>query len=207
MCLFLATIISCKNDKETKTKEVKEEKKEVISEIESISEASIPLVSRWTKNNMTIVESEQDDDFNAIILSRTDASKPAFTSFENVQIYNGSTYKISVLVKGAEKQSAFGMRVQSKYPNRVDAVFDLDSGKVIDVKHLGKGLADNVKAEIEHKTGDWYLCTITADLFEDSIRVIFGPTNSSLKPEIWEAKTGENNSVYLAPSSFKILEF
>lgn len=173
-----------------------------------ISEALIPNVSRWDR--ISIKLTRENDLFNnqeIFLMTRVDESKPAYGSFQHVKIESGSTYKLSVIVKRAEIGKGFAMRVQSVYPDRVDAVFNLEKGEVVNTKISGKEFAENIKATIQPMKGGWYKCTLVSDLFSDHIRVVLGPTNANINPAIWETKTLINNNVYIVPSSLKMEEF
>lgn len=196
---------SCKNEKKINTTD--ETYKNRNNKEQPISEAQVPIISRWTKNNISIVEGSSINNSETVVLTRTDAAKPSFASFENIQIYNGSTYKISFKVKSTEELTAFGLRIQKNYQNRVDALFGLDQEKIIATNITGKDFAENVTTEIIFLEDGWYQCIIYADLYTENVRVVFGPSKRTIEPEKWEAKTNENNSIILVPTAIKIQEF
>lgn len=202
---LLIGVFGCKTDQKKTTK-----KEITIKEVVEIpiSEATIPDFYKWTKNQITFLDQAyQFNDQKVYLMSRNDVSKPAFASFQNVKINLASTYKMSVIVKKGVEGKDFAIRAQAVYPNRVDAIFDLEEGKVVNTKISGKEFAENEKATIESLGDGWYKCSISADLYSDSIRIVFGPTNADIIIGSWERKTEAESNVYIIPSSLKIEEF
>lgn len=209
LALLLLIIVSCKNESKQKnaeelTKEVlKEEKKENI-----LSEAVIPEFSQWFSNKILFNQSDTENYNGEMIylMEREDASQPGYSGINNIKIRNGSTYKFSVIVKRASIGKNFALRLQGVYPNRVDAVFDLETGLVKESIITGAELAENDNAIIESIGDGWYKCSLYADVFADYVRVVFGPTTNKLKTGLWETRTGEKSNTLIVPTSLKLEE-
>ena len=83
------------------------------------------------------------------LMTKLDGYKLAFSALHNVKINNGSTYKLSLIVKKPDIGEGFGLRIQGVYSQRVDAIFDLNLGKVIGAEIHELELAENNRATIE----------------------------------------------------------
>lgn len=201
--LLVTLIFSCKgntnksNDTENSIEKIAQE--EVKEDI--ISSVAIPDFSKWYNNEITFSDSEESykNEFSKLI-SRNNSNKPGYSSIDNLKIFNGSTYRLSVIVKRAGVGKNFALRMQGVYPNRVDAVFDLETGIVKEALISGEGFAENSKAEIESLENGWYKCILYADVFSEYIRVVLGPTTNKLKTGLWETRTGEKSNAYILTS-------
>ena len=96
--------------------------------------------------------------------------------------------------------------MQGVYPNRVDAVFDLETGLVKETLISGTELAENNKATMESLGGGWYKCSLYADIFAEYMRIVFGPTTNKLKTGLWETRTGELSNTIIVTKSLQLLE-
>ena len=99
------------------------------------------------------------------------------------------------MVKKGEKDNVFGLRIQGIYPDRVDAVFDLDKGDVLGIKK-SKDFT-NESASIEPLENGWYKCSITAQVNSDFVKILFGPTSAEKDIVGWEGKTSEKQKFIL----------
>jgi hypothetical protein len=109
------------------------------------------------------------------------------------------------MVKKGVTGELFGLRIQGDYPNRVDAIFDLQKGVV----RGSNGLLnfENVATNIEEKENGWYKCSISVTILAKDVRVIFGVTNNSRNIETWEASINQNQDLFLIPESLILEEF
>ena len=83
-----------------------------------------------------------------------------------------------------------GLRTQGEYPNRVDAIFDLDKGVVKD-QSIGGNFKD-VNATIKSLGDDWYLCTLSGKIMSSNVKIILGPTISEIDTGAWEGVTNKD---------------
>lgn len=212
LVVVLLITFSCKNEK----KEVKEPKiinKEIVEPVKVqeivISESKIPPYSNWINNGIII--SETSENFNGegvILMSRENGTNSSYTGLNNLMVEYGSTYKVSIIVKKGGVGKDFALRIQGVYPNRVDAIFDLETGKVKEPKISGDDeLAEKAKATIESLGNGWYKCSLYSDIFAKYVRVVLGPTKGNLNTTLWETRTGEKSSTYIVPLSLKLEEY
>jgi GDPmannose 4,6-dehydratase len=61
-------------------------------------------------------------------------------------------------------------------------------------------------ATIEHLGGGWYMCSLSANLFNDYVRVVMGPTTNKLKTGLWETRTGKKSNALIVANSLKLDE-
>lgn len=210
LVLLITTIgLACKNEPKSNIKPTHvEQDKKVVAEINSLSTVDIPDLSKWYNNEITIIDSEESYNGElAKLISRNDSNKPGYSGIDNLNIFYGSTYRLSIIIKRADIGKNFALRMQGVYPNRVDAVFDLETGIVKEALISGEGFAENSKAEIESLGNGWYKCILYADVFSEYIRVVLGPTTNKLITGLWETRTGEKSNAYFIPSSLKLEEF
>lgn len=208
---FVFLFFSCENKpkKKDNSKEKTEQLKKSKNEERVLSEVLIPELSNWDNNGIVIVEANEFfQGEQAILLSREDPLKLAFSAIKNLKIQQGSTYRVSVIVKKSSIGKDFGLRILDTYPNRVDAIFDLSSGTVKEPKITGeKQFAENPKATIESLGEGWYKCSLFSDLYVDYIRIVLGPTKGNLNTSLWETRTREKSEVFLIKSMLKLQEY
>ena len=207
--VFILTMFGCKNEnKENKTEDTTNQAIVVENKENILSEAIIPEFSQWFSNKITFIQSESENYFGetTYLMAREDATQPAYSGINNIKIQNGSTYKFSVLVKKADIGKNFALRIQGVYPNRVDAVYDLEAGIVKESLITGVELAENDRATIEPMGDGWYKCSLYADVFANYVRIVFGPTTNKLKTGLWETRTGEKSNTFIIPTSLKLEE-
>jgi len=153
-----------------------------VSEIESYRTLFTPL-------------DENYQDKSAFILSRISTEESAFSSSKKISTKAGNIYKLNLVIKKGNKGSLFGLRIQGIYPDRVDAVFDLDKGDVLGIKK-SKDFT-NESASIEPLENGWYKCSITAQVNSDFVKILFGPTSAEKDIVGWEGKTSEKQKFIL----------
>ncbi|MEM5565633.1 DUF4296 domain-containing protein [Psychroserpens sp. AS72] len=120
-------------------------------------------------------------------VSRISNNTPAYLIIKNQKITSGETVLVTIYVQKTNDKSALGLRISGIYPNRVDAIFDLENSKLIGVK--SKGYFENEDASIELIDEEWYKCTISAKANIDEIQIIYGPTDADKPIGSWEGKS------------------
>tara|TARA_B110000879_G_scaffold73235_1_gene102308 strand:- start:2613 stop:4409 length:1797 start_codon:yes stop_codon:yes gene_type:complete len=169
---------------------------------------TIPLTrfENWINNEMNLIQTSlQHNNTLVFNLKRRDVLKSGYISIPNIKVNYGSRYRVNVLVKKGANGELFGLRIQGDYPNRVDAIFDLQKGIVQGSNGLKN--FENVKATIEETKNGWYKCSIAVNILTKDIRVVFGVTNTSRNIESWEASINQNHDLFLIPDSLILEEF
>lgn len=157
--------------------------------------------NRLTRLDLIKPDSNFYDEYR---LKRKSKSEPCFLSTLPLNVISGSNYSITVKVKKGDKGHILGLRLQGVYPDRADAVFDLHTGKLIDVK-ASKDFS-NANANIVSLGDGWYNCTLSANVKGDEITIILGPTSKEKNILGWEGKTPELLDINFIPSSISIEE-
>ena len=195
---------------------IKEELKRLKSEFKfddveikenALKEFSIPELSAWRKNQVIFEKANSTFKGKKVYrLSRNNISKSGFTDVNNININYGNKYETSIIVKKGI-DDFFGLRIQEAYPDRIDAVFDLNSGIVKGVKNANGGSFEQEKAEITSLGNGWYKCAVFGKINASRLRIIFGSTNYSTNNILsWEAATKEPSSVFISPKSLMVKE-
>lgn len=197
--------MSCKEEnKNTQDTFIKQQTKTQIKE--PLQDVMLPKAEFWRHQEISMIRSSELDSKDTIYsMSREIVTKPAYTAISNLKIFKGSDYELSVKVKKGENSSGFGLRIQSIYPNKMDAVFDLEKGEVIGYTH--KGDFYNLHANISNLNNDWYLCSLKGEVLYDKISLVFGPTTNKSSVSSWESKSQTKSDIYIIPSSLKLLEY
>lgn len=201
---LLILAIGCKNEKkQTEEDQLISEPKSEIIEAQVLDTLAVPKFEYWSHNdNVTIV-----DQGNGIVqINRKDASVAGYSSINNISTFAGSKYRVSFLVKKGDKGNQFGLRLSSVYPNRADAVFDLNNGSVVGT--YSDGDFENESAKIELIGDDWYKCSLSTEVFSNKIFVFFGSTNASKRVSHWEGKGGDKyaSDIYINRDNILIEE-
>jgi hypothetical protein len=144
-------------------------------------------------NKAVVVENSKINNKNAFKVTRIDKSTSAFVKISNIETSYGEDYKVTMLVKKQDGNSQFALRLISKYPNRVDAVFNINKGVLKDVVTIG--YFENSSAKIEPSTNGWYKCTVTVQPNAENLNIIFGPTSDEKKIIGWEGKSNNLSSI------------
>lgn len=195
LTLILLTTFSCKNEvKRLNEGEKVKEKTEIITNVE------IPKYNLWGKVRIELEETPlMYGENKAYTLSRTTISESSFAHTQKIMVEWDTDYQASVIVKKGEKTNFFAMRISAAYPDRVDAIFDLEKGIVKGVKR-GRDFKKE-SATIENLGGGWYKCNIKVMVSEVDIKIGFGPTAEEKKIAGWEGETNGLEDIYIIPSS------
>ncbi|MCB0437201.1 MAG: hypothetical protein KDD20_00535 [Mangrovimonas sp.] len=195
---LLMVTFSCKNEKKAEEKvDQPEAPKEKQYELVKKFDARDMLI--WTKTRIGC-EQTTEVQFSELPykLSRETQTESSFQSTNLIPVTYANNYKVSVIAKKGSS-SFFGLRISGAYPDRVDAVFDLEKGEVKGVKK-GQDF-ENEDASIEALGDGWYKCSVSANVSADNIRILFGPTAAEKEILGWEGKVEQESSVYFIPSS------
>ena len=142
------------------------------------------------------------NDNEVLKVSRKTTLSSAYAQMSDVDIQPNSEVEVTVYVRKSNDKNALGVRISGVYPNRVDAIFDLDSTSLKGIK--AKGYFKNEIASITHIEKDWYLCKIKARADIDKVKIIFGPTSTDASVGAWEGKSDIFSTVYLTIPTIKV---
>nr|WP_321221289.1 hypothetical protein [uncultured Psychroserpens sp.] len=177
----------------------------IIEEEPKIEHIKIPDVSLWVKNKVNVSTTSQVLNKQvAYRISRTNTVASSYAVVANNKVNNGAYYKTSVKLKKGDAGTIFGLRVQGQYPNRLDAIFNLEKGTVKEVSTGGN--FDNVKATMTPLGDGWYQCDLYGNIKTNTIKIILGPTSKDKISKNWEGVATENCEALIIPSSLKIEE-
>jgi len=202
LLITLAFIFNCKGEQ-------KKDKAQVSKTVKVAQSIILPNHSLWSLNRLTLVESEKklnDSENQEFLLYRTSTFQTAYASVNNIPVESGNYYRASILVKKDDLGVGgfFGLRIIGDYPNRVDAVFDLEKGLLKGVADVGDFFKGNAKIEDAGK--GWYKCSLIAEVYSNKLKIILGPTSGFGKTITWEGTTKDKSSVYIIPSSLVLEE-
>lgn len=168
-------------------------------------EISLPETTSWVSKNELMSKTTLSYSGNAVYkLNRESLTEPAYTTVNNIKAKKNSFYKTSIIAKKGDNSNYLGLRISGIYPDRVDAVFDLDKG-VVDGMGQG-GSFRNENASIEALGDGWYQCTLSGKVNTNNIKILFGPTNKKARTRSWESKIDEECDVYIVPLSLMVEE-
>ncbi|WP_204344470.1 phage head spike fiber domain-containing protein [Psychroserpens algicola] len=158
-------------------------------------------LTHWNTIRVNLEPSEfQHQNQEVYKVSRSVADQTAYLISKRESL-KGELHKVSLVVKKGDNNSNFGLRIQGVYPNRVDAVFNLDKGIVDGVSKNGD--FTNEKAQIESLGDGWFRCTLFGKVQSNSVNVICGPTDKSLEVIRWEAPTHTSGNIYFVPNTLR----
>lgn len=136
------------------------------------------------------------------IMARNSSNNPSYTFISNIKIMYGKKYKVNFLVKKGDIGKQFGLRVQGVYPNRVDAVFDIENGNLNGVFTTGE--LDRGKVKIVPDKDGWFMRSLSDQTYNENVRVVFGPTNNDRNIESWQASLKGNPDLFIIPSRLQV---
>ncbi len=202
IAVLALTVLACKDEKkskENKVKEVEKPKTELV-----FIDVPLPEFSLWEsiRTDLTKSTTVLFEGIDTHRLERATIKESAYIRAKNIKVDSSGIYRVSITVKKGESSGLFGLRISGAYPNRVDAVFDLEAGKVKGVKAV-KGF-ENESATINSLDDGWYLCTVTANVAAERVSILFGSTTESRKIVSWEGVTKSKGAIYIVPTSLKL---
>jgi len=198
LLLLLIMVFACKEEKTQAPKE--------LTVKNSIVKSFSPIdMKSWTKKKVSL-DFVAEVEFNELVyhLKRTSKTESAYLSSPPIAVNYASVYRISIIVKKAENTNNFGLRLSGSYPDRVDAIFNLENGTIIDKKASRD--FEFAEATIESLTDGWYKCTLKAEVAADNIKIVIGGTDLKRTVISWEGKTENLDDVYIVPSSIVLEE-
>lgn len=188
-------VFSCKDEK--KHQETKPSIEEKVNVVKSVLLPNYPF---WKSKNITINQNGNSFDIYKVFdITRGTAKETSYLMVDNISVSKESICKVIVIVKKGNSDSLFGLRIMGAYPNRIDAVFNLENGSEKDTKITG-GFS-NGSSKIEHLEEDWYKCTVEAKVNTGDVKIILGPTSSDSNTITWEADTNNQEHIQILPSS------
>ena len=157
-------------------------------------------INNWTHINNDIKFLEKSKYGRVIRLERTNDTSSSYAASQNVKVATGQEYSMSVLAKPSQHKGFLGLRLSGVYQDRLDAVFDLSSSEVKNTFSGGDFHLTQASA-LELDDG-WIKCEIRGRVSSEKVRMIFGPTNSRIRPGIWESKAGGIKEIKIIHSLF-----
>ena len=115
LLLVVAIIFSCKNSKQ-------KEPPQDIFETQSVSDSilstvSLPSIDNWGRNNIEFTSSQETHPMGPVsTISRVSKNESAYVSIDNLPVYSGSTYRLSVVVKKFKNDKNFALRFLFLFP-------------------------------------------------------------------------------------------
>jgi len=176
-------------NKDTKTFEIDKREDAILN---------VPNISKWFNNGLTLSKANTTN----YKLTRKEINKASFIRIRDIDVYEGDLYEVSVLAKKSGNADFIGLRLQSKYPNRVDAVFNLKKGTITGIKRIGS--FEDQTATITPLNNGWYKCTIKARIYSEQLNVLMGPTDGSKGITNWEGPNKIKSSVLIDPKKITI---
>ncbi len=164
----------------------------------------LPSLGSWEKIRTNVKEDVKYKNYNTFNISRNSIVKPSYISIKNIDVNYGSNYRTSIIVKKGKTCNIFGLRIQGRYPNRVDAIFDLEKGIVID--EASSSDFKNEDASIVNLGDGWYKCSLSGEIYSEKIRVSLGSTTDKRNVNNWEGTTKNKCDINIVPSSLKLEE-
>ena len=194
--MTLLVVFSCKNKNTAYSKPIEG------VELQSIILPNYPI---WLLNRLSLIKTKENlnqTNKQVFSLSRTSTTETAYASANNIPVEIGNYYRASVLVKQDGLGASFGLRIIGEYPNRVDAVFDLEKGLIKGVSDVGTFIKGGAK--IEDIGEGWYKCSLTAKTSAEIIKIILGPSSDSNSVITWESANEKIISICIIPSSLSL---
>ena len=165
----------------------------------------LPNYPLWLLNRLNLDKETTSYNGDAVFkIERNSNSETAYALVNNLAVSKGQKYRVSILVKQASVGGFFGLRIMGKYPNRIDAVFDVKNGiekQVIEVGDFSKG-----SSLIESLEDGWYKCSLIGEVNVAKMKIILGPTNGLSKTITWEAASEEKSNLKIIPASLTLEE-
>lgn len=171
----------------------------------SFKKFSLPNIASWQKEKIKVEKkNEKGNESDIYNISRLSNTKACYIATPFNTVNREGVYKVSVKVKKGNSGDMFGIRLQAgTHFNKVDAVFNLEEGRLKGLKPNG-GFKSG-KATIESVGGGWFICSVNIRVNDSKLRIVMGPTNIENNISIWEDKTDKKTDVNIIPSSL-ILE-
>ncbi|RED46383.1 hypothetical protein DFQ10_101153 [Winogradskyella eximia] len=146
----------------------------------------VGIVSKWLNNQ-------------EVQIKRDAKVKSSFVHTGDILVEEGEIYEASIKAKLSSKDAYIGLRILGKYPDRVDAVFDIKNQKVLGVNTYGNFTSGEANIELSKK--NIIVCKVKSRVKGEKLKVLLGPTSILNKLPSWEAQTDIKNAVTILPLS------
>ncbi|MFC0603416.1 phage head spike fiber domain-containing protein [Winogradskyella pulchriflava] len=199
--ILLLALFSCKN----KSKKIPDnDGNKLDTPIEVVTKIEFAPFPAWGTVGTEIKEtSETYLGESVYLISRNkELTESSYAHTRSIFVEYEMTYRASVIVKKAENGSLFGLRIMGVYPDRVDAVFNLEDGTVKGVQKTRDFESEN--ATIEELGDGWYKCIVSAVVVADDAKIFLGPTKGNENVNGWTIRTPDNCDIYVLPSSLTL---
>ena len=203
LVLILVVTFSCKDNKKKESNVVA---KEVVEkQYKLIKNFTIDEMELWSKVRVQLKASKEVEYSEAAYnLSRNSETESAYLSSGLIPVTYSSEYMVSIIVKKGTNNNLFGLRISGVYPDRVDAIFDLDKGTVVDFRTAQD--FENPEATIVELSDGWYKCTLSSEVSADNIKIVMGATSAEKSITSWEGKSENQGGIFFVPTSVTIEE-
>lgn len=203
LVLILVVTFSCMDNKK---KEPSVVSKEVVEkQYNLIKNFTIDEMELWSKVRVNLEASNEVEYSEAAYnLSRNSETESAYLSSGLIPVTYSSEYMVSIIVKKGVNNNLFGLRISGVYPDRVDAIFDLDKGIVVDYRTAQD--FENAEATIVKLSDGWYKCTLSSEVSADNIKIVMGATSAENSITSWEGKSENQGGIFFVPTSVTIEE-
>lgn len=157
--------------------------------------------SKWKSKNIRTDSINQVDGIS--VLSRIETNNSSYIMTNVTSMVKEGNYRVTLVAK-RNSNSFLGLRITGIYPNRADAIFNLEQGKVLGTSSIGDFWDE--KATIEIIDDNWYKCILTSEVISDKIGILFGPTISESRVTHWESGITIDNDVTININSVLLEE-
>ena len=201
--IFIFLFITLYSCKEKNNEKFESTEKTEFTEIRN--PLALPHYKTWGKIRLGIVSDSNLYDGEEIIeLKRETDIEPAFTHTRHIDVIYDTDYEVSIIAKKSEIESYLGLRILGGYPDRVDAVFNLQTGVLVGVEKSRD--FENPQANIKDLGNGWLMCSIRSTVLSDRVQLLLGPTSGENKIRGWESGTSNSKPVIIVPSSLELEE-
>ncbi|CAI8252580.1 MAG: Uncharacterised protein [Flavobacteriales bacterium] len=157
----------------------------------------------WTPVNTTvkkiIIRSEKKE---LIQISRNNDDENSYLISRKINVEKGSKFNLKVISKKGIKGSKLGLRISGIYPNRIDALFNLNTGVVEDIHEDGN--FTNVEANMSFFNEDYFSCEISGKTNSNFIQILLGTAGDKIPARIWESKSSITQDLFIINNSIQL---
>ncbi len=145
----------------------------------------------WTASNLSVTGTAGSQ-----VLSRTSTVSNAFVQQGGGNTSDGSTPRtVTVTASPANNSGLMGLRISQTYPMRIDAIFDLTAGTLIGTFENPGATLISAHIVPSQTVSGAYDCALTGVLPAGAIGGLFGPTDNTKSPGLWESPTVNPNDM------------
>ncbi|WP_179021463.1 hypothetical protein [Winogradskyella forsetii] len=125
--------------------------------------------------------------------------KSSFVHTGDIIVDEDEIYEARINVKTSIEDAYIGVRILGKYPDRVDAIFDIKNQKVMDFNTYGNFTSG--EANVELSKNNTIVCKVKSRVKGEKLKVLLGPTSILNKLPSWEAQSDNTSAVTIMPLS------